>query len=159
MNKPAVILVIGLPGSGKTSVASKFADFYGYPLLTSEEILAQLLSRDQLDEDRDFSPDELALTYRLMTYIADLLLEGGSGVVIDGVFRSVDQRESVFEISKKHGARVLAFEVTCEEPVLLERIQRRKQQGTVSPGGVDAYHKLAAEFEPTDNRFFRIDNT
>jgi predicted kinase len=159
VDRPAVVLVIGLPGSGKTTVASKFAEFHGYPLVTTEAVGARLLSFDRVDEDRDFSPEEAEQIYKVMYLMTDTLLAGGSGVVVDGVFRSREQRQRIFEIAEKHDAPVLGFEVTCEESVLLERIEARKANGTVSPAGADTYRKIAREFEATDGRFIRVDNS
>ncbi|MDX1405795.1 MAG: AAA family ATPase [Woeseiaceae bacterium] len=159
MNSPSVVFVIGLPGSGKTTVASKLAEFHGYPLVTTEVISARLHSVDRVKRDRDFSPGELQEIYNVMCLLTDLLLSGGCGVVVDGVFRSRDQREQIFAIAAKHGARVLGYEVCCDEQVLLERIKARKAEGTVSPAGEKAYYKIASEFEPTDGRFIRVDNS
>jgi predicted kinase len=159
MNHPTVVFVIGLPGSGKTTVARKLADFLGFPLVTTEVVRVHLLSIEKVDEDIDFSPEELTQTYDVMGLITDFLLLGGSGVVVDGVFRSNEQRRKIFGIAEKHGASVLGIEVTCEESILLKRIKARKAAGTVSPAGENAYRKIASEFEPADERFIRVDNS
>jgi predicted kinase len=159
MDKPAVVFVIGLPGSGKTTLSEKFAKCFGFPLVTTEVVRVHLLSVDRVDEDCDFSPDELAQTYNIMYLMTDSLLAGGSGVILDGVFRTKEQRQRIFDIAEKHGAPVLGFEVTCKESVLLERIRARKAAGTVSPAGEGAYTKIAGEYEPTDGRFIRVDNS
>ena len=102
LDHPAVVFVIGLPGSGKTTVAGKMAEFHGYPLVTTEVVGAKLLSVDRVDEDRVFSAEESEQIYKVMYLMADTLLAGGSGVVVDGVFRSRKQRQNIFEIAAKH---------------------------------------------------------
>jgi len=159
MSKPAVVFVIGLPGSGKTTIAKKMADLLGFPLITTEIVRVHLLAIEKEAADIDFSPEELSQTYNVMYLITESMLRGGSGVVVDGVFRSWEQRERIFDIAKQFNTPVLGLEVTCEEPVLLERIKARKARGTRSPAGKGAYRKIASEFEPTDARFIRIDNT
>ncbi len=159
LDKPAVVLVIGVPGSGKTTVASEIADFLGFPLVTTEVVRVELLGIDRVDEDKDFSPEELEQTYKVMSLITDFLLAGRTGVVVDGVFRTEAQRQNIIDIADKHKAPILCFQVTCEEETLLERIKARKAAGTVSPAGEVAYRKIASEFEPVDDRFIRVDNT
>lgn len=159
LDKPAVVLVIGLPGSGKTTVASQIAKFLGFPLVTTEVVRVELLGIDRVDEDQDFTVEELHQTYKVMSLITDFLLAGRTGVVVDGVFRSKAQRQNILDIAEKHQAPILCFQVTCEESVLLERIKARKAAGTVSPAGEVAYRKIASEFEPVDDRFIRIDNS
>jgi len=159
MNRPTVIFVIGLPGSGKTTVAKKFQKILGFPLITTEIVRLHLLAIERESEDIDFSPEELSQTYNVMNLVTESLLAGGSGVIVDGVFRSEAQRQQIFEIAEKFDAPVLGLEVKCQEPVLLERIRVRKEQGTASPAGEEAYRKIASEFEPTDHRFIHVDNT
>jgi predicted kinase len=159
MDKPTVIFVLGLPGSGKTTVAAKLADIHGFPLVTTEVIGAQLLSVGQEDEDRDYSSEETQRIYNMMYLMTDLLLSSGSGVVVDGVFRNNEQRDRIFEIAGKYNATVKGYEVSCAEEVLLKRIRARKLKGTVSPAGEAGYRKIASEFEPVDDRFVRVDNS
>lgn len=158
MDHPAVVFVIGLPGSGKTTVASKLADFHGYPLITTEVVQARLMSVDRIEEDRDFTPEELEQTYNIMYLLTDMLLAGGTGVVVDGIFRSAEQRRQIFDIADKHKARLICYEVNCPEDILIKRIKARKAGGTVSPAGEKAYFKIAREFEPVDERFIRVNN-
>lgn len=158
MDKPAIVFVIGLPGSGKTTVATRLAEFHGYPLVTSEVVRARLMSVERVSEDRDFTSEEMDQTYKVMYLLTDMLLAGGSGIVVDGIFRSNEQRQQIFDIAEKHNARVLGYEVICPEDILLERIRLRKSKGTVSPAGENAYRKIAREYEPVDDRFIRVNN-
>ena len=159
MSNANLVFVIGLPGCGKTTIARRFAKFLGYPLITTEVVRVHLLSIEKEQADTDFSPDELRQTYNVMNLVAESLLAGGGGVVVDGVFRTREQRQCIFDIAEKFGASMLCLEVTCEEDVLIERIRARKAAGTASPAGEETYYKIAAEFEPTDERFIRVDNT
>ena len=73
MHKPIKILIMGLPGSGKTTLAKPFAELLGAVYLNADEAKTQY-------NDLDSSPE----TFR-MRYLADGVVKAGKIAVADFV--------------------------------------------------------------------------
>jgi len=158
-NQLSVVLIIGLPGTGKTTLGERFASLLGWTLITTERIRADLFGSETVTEDRDFTPDEIAITYRAVSLLARHLLSAGASIVVDGVFRSHEQRQLILDVAKDAGATFLGVHTTCSELVVIERLTKRKTLGTVSPAGAIGYQKIKNEFEPIDPSFIRVDTS
>ena len=76
------VWITGLPGSGKSAVADAFRR-----LLTTKSIRAQLLSSDELRKimtpEPSYSLEERDMVYATLVYLAKLLTQNGTNVVID----------------------------------------------------------------------------
>lgn len=90
-SQPHLIVLIGIPGSGKTFFAEKFSDTFHAPYV-SRDLIAQMAGEDAAD----------AIT----TYQLEELLKTGQSVVYDGMS---DTRASRLELAKK--ARAAHYEV------------------------------------------------
>ena len=77
-----VIWITGLPGSGKSIVAHTLNQ-----RLSNEGIRSQILSSDQLRSiltpDPVYSEDERDMVYKILIYIAEVLILNGVNVIID----------------------------------------------------------------------------
>jgi predicted kinase len=155
-NEAWLILIIGLPGTGKTTLANKLSEVFGCPVITTESIRSFLYEEKKVTEDRDFTSDELNLTYRVVDLIADFLLSSKASIIVDGVFRHQKQREGIIELSKRHNARFLGIHTYCSDQIALERLRKRKAQSTNSPAGEITYQNVKSEFEPVDRNFVNV---
>lgn len=161
--KNLLIFIIGLPCSGKSTVANKIAEKYGFIPFSTETIRAEFLAdgRDK-NEDCDFTPEQHKLVYGEIIKRARRILDSGHSVVIDGVYRSESQRSEVFNLLKEYSGKVsaLLYLLTCAETETIRRLIKRKEEGTVAPAGVDGYRKISKEFEePNLSTFKKLDTT
>ena len=154
-----MILIVGLPATGKTMLAQQIASSMRVPSLTTEDIRARLLGISHVEEDCDFTPQETVITYRALAILADLVLSLRSSVVIDGVFREQQQRAAMGDIADRHGARFYGIATICPEVEALRRLRERKNRGTVAPAGELTYRKIAAEFVPPPSTYLTVDTT
>ena len=126
MSQPLLILISGLPGTGKSTLAESLAQRIG----------AVALSRDQARQaiggplavlDRGFTrlPGRYrrglqeAANRRLEKAVADELVAGRS--VIVEVVADRDIRRRLHELTQDHGAAIRSIEVTCSDPAELAR--------------------------------------
>ena len=96
MSKQFIIFIIGLPCSGKSSVAQFIAQRYDCVHLSTEQIRASLMEIDREDDDCDFTLQQQTDVYNKMSEELHFLLKSGKSVVVDGVYRSIDRRYFVF---------------------------------------------------------------
>jgi predicted kinase len=160
-----LIMLIGLPGSGKTTLAQKIVERYGCDFFSSEMVGAQIDRYQSVKEDRDFSEAKQEEIYEKLAVDVFSSLQTHNAVV-EGVFRSENQRgmiDAVYRRMKeiREDLTYLKFWITCDTQVAIERINRRKQQGTISPAGVNTFWTVNEEYEiPTeDEGFVIVDNS
>ncbi|MGB8215920.1 MAG: adenylyl-sulfate kinase [Candidatus Methanoperedens sp.] len=119
----------GLPGSGKTAIASRTAD-----ILKTKGIEVKIL---QLDEIRrvltphpKYTDEERDIVYASLAYMAKLLTESGINVFIDATANRMKYRDSARKIIPQF-AEVF---IRCPLSVCMEREAHRK--AAFSPKGI-----------------------
>ena len=144
---PTLLLIIGLPGSRKTTLARQIERERGALRLTPDEWLARLG-----DVDFDRPPDEArrAAVEELMWDVAARALELGVDVVLDFGFWSRAERDDFRARAAALGSRVeLRY---CEAPrdVLVRRLRARDAVRPLASYHVsDAQlHQFIGWFEP-----------
>lgn len=160
-----LIILIGLPGSGKSTLAKKIVEMYACDFFSSEIIGAQIDCYQSVKEDRDFTSAKQEKIYEKLAHDVFLSLQTNS-VVVEGVFRSNAQREKIDAVYSRmkriyEDLSYIKFWITCDAQIAIERVDMRKEQGTVSPSGVNAFFEIREQFErPMENeRFIVVDNS
>lgn len=146
-----LILVCGLPGTGKTSVAEKIAD------KTESFVFNTDVLRKELFEKPKYTKEEKSLVYSLLFEMAEKFLRSAKNVVLDGTFYKKELRENVKEIAKKVKSDFHMVEVRCDEKILKERMEKRKKQKTPSDADFEIYRKIKKQFEPIREKHFVFD--
>lgn len=133
-----VIIVFGLPGSGKSYFASRLAIEVGAEYLNTDIIRKTLL------RPKTYSDDEKLIVYSEMLFQVKLLLQKGKRVVIDGTFYKSAIRQKF--LSEIHPAESVVFiEITAEEAIIKQRVSRQRPD---SDANFDVYLKVKALWEP-----------
>jgi len=140
----ALVLIGGLPGTGKSTLAAGLAKETGWVLLRSDEIR----QGRPLDPDR-YAPEARAAVYRELLGNAREHLEEGESVILDASWVSAKERAKAASVAEETGTELLAICCTCEESVGAERIQRRLARGEdVSEATVAVRNVMEAGMDP-----------
>lgn len=133
--QPRLILIGGLPGTGKSTLAARVADRLGAVIVQSDRIRKELQGLDPQApaaadwESGIYRPDVTASTYEVMLRRARELLGMGETVVLDASWNSAtrraDARAGAADLSS------LVIELRCEVPqaVAVQRIAERVCSG------------------------------
>lgn len=126
-----LMLVGGLPGSGKSTVASGVAEQLGWTVVGTDEVRRDQLTEPEptrIDEGR-YSPEAVRDVYQRCVDRARFLLERGESVVVDATWTSEEMREMARDAADQASAGLI--EVRCEAPVELcrERVASRSDAG------------------------------
>jgi len=108
-----LIVMAGLPGSGKSTIAEVVGNRLGFAVLSVDPIESAILSAG-IDSDQ---PTGLA-AYLVAEAIADAALANGQTIIVDAVNAVDPAREQWLSLARKHGETVNFIEVTCSDPEL-----------------------------------------
>ena len=154
--RPRLILVGGLPGSGKSTVAAAFADRIGADTFASDIVrkdLAGVAPRARLvagSGEGWYSTEMTELTYRELLVQAERQLRAGRSVVLDATFQRAADRQRAAALARDVGGILVAAECRCPARVARERLASRSRPGYEGPSdaGWEVYRTMRSTFEP-----------
>lgn len=131
-----IIILLGVPGSGKGTQAKRLHDQYGFAHISSGDLLRALDANPDADPGlkaklADMKAGKLVasdLIYQLVFAEIEKQVADGKNIVLDGAVRSVDQAEAfdVFFAQKNLTDRVRVVEFTMPDDLSLLRLTKRK---------------------------------
>ncbi|HEY8524681.1 MAG TPA: AAA family ATPase [Acidimicrobiales bacterium] len=130
-----LIVVGGLPGTGKTTLATGLGDVLGATVLRSDEIRKELAGLDPTQPAPAgygggiYTPAATAATYREMLNRARIALELGETVVLDASFTDERWRVAARDLAAATHADVVELRCTAPPEVAGERIRARLAAG------------------------------
>jgi hypothetical protein len=152
---PSMVVVCGLAGSGKSTVARTIGARTGYQILNSDVVRKQLAgisltTRSTADYGKGLYTDSFnMLTYDRLLKQAEDCLKSGKGVIIDATFKDPQHRRQFIELSSRLRLPLLFVECRASERTTLERLKERQQRpGEVSDATEAVYLLQREEFVP-----------
>jgi len=151
----ALVLVAGVVGTGKSTVAAALADALGAVVVSSDRVRKQLAGlppstriRASLDEGI-YAPDAVERTYAALFERARPIVGSGRVAVLDATFSRRRHRAMAADLAAELGVRERIIEVRCAPEIARARLARRAAEGS---GASDAeppfYERSVARFEP-----------
>lgn len=137
-----LIMVCGLPGSGKSTASRKIAERTGSYAFNTDIVRKQLLGKPEYTEE------EKERVYSALLETAEKFLRNGKGVVLDGTFYREDLRRKAMDVAERTGSEFHMVEVVCDDETARKRMEKRKKKGSVSDADFGVYLKLKKQFEP-----------
>ncbi len=131
-----IIILMGVPGSGKGTQARKIVEKNGYAHISTGDLLRALdkdENADPIDKQKlaDMKAGKLVaddLIYKLAFAEMDKNLDAGKGVLLDGAIRNVEQAKRYQEYFKDKGllGEILVLELSLSDETSLKRLTKRK---------------------------------
>lgn len=152
LSRPLVIMVIGLPGSGKSFFARQFADMFAAPLVSADVV------RHAIAPDSSYSPQEDAVVNMVTQHEIVELLKTGKTFIVDGSLNSRAVRQTVERAALKHGYGKMLVWIQTDEPTSIARSLKRSAKRktdelntSMSPNAFERYKKQFSAPTPTEN--------
>ena len=120
--RPLLILVIGLPGAGKSFFARHFSDTFGAPLVSSDELQFELFDPPK------FTPVEYGLVRRLAERQLVQLTKTRTSVLVDGICNTRQERQQLEKLAAAHDYDTLVVWVQTDEPTAKARSLSRNKK-------------------------------
>ena len=154
-----LIVAMGLPGSGKTSLASALADRLGLVHLSSDAVRkgltgTPLTQRPPTEEFRRelYSPTITRRTYSVMRRRAARSLHQGRSVVLDATYGNPTERAAVVRLARRLRVSLIVLVCEADEATIIARLAARADAPeVVSDARLDMWPTLRAAYtEPIE---------
>lgn len=145
------MIICGLPGTGKTSLANAIA-----PLLNAE-VLSTDKFRKELIEHPKYSKQERRLIYDVMLIVARYLHNAGINCILDATFNTERSRGEARKKLALQPFQIHIVECVCPENVVMARLRRRK--GDYSDADISVYKKMKKIYEPVQEEHTSADTS
>ena len=135
-HRPRLILITGLPCTGKTFIGRQIAAHFSLPYLHKDGIKELLF--DTLGwSDRAWSKKMGAASYSLLFYFAETLLAAGQSFILESNFSAERDGLTLGALQERYGFRAVEIQCVADGEVLVERFRQRWEAGERHPGHVD----------------------
>jgi len=119
LSRPLVIMVVGIPGAGKSFFARQFADTFGAPIV-SQDVL-----RSTIFPQSTFAKSEDAVIQDITGYEIDELLKTHKTFIVDGGVNNRVERAAIERRAKMQDYHTLVVWVQTDEPTCRFRATKR----------------------------------
>ena len=145
-----IIIIFGLPGSGKSYFASRLAKKLKAKYVSSDVI------RNQLFNVKDYTLDEKKKVYSEMIREMEKAIQQNVNIILDATFYKKSIRNMMSEAAKKYGFSILFIEVRADEKIIKERLNRKRQY---SDADYSVYLHIKEVFEPMEKEHLVLQST
>jgi len=148
-----LIVVSGLPGTGKSEIAEGLARARGFPVLSVDPIESAML-RAGLPQTFETG----LAAYLVAETLADQFLAHGQSAVIDAVNSVEPARDQWRALAAKHGVRLVVIECVLSDPELHRaRLAQRDRALAVGEPSPQAVEDRRAEWSPWREAHLTLD--
>jgi aminoglycoside phosphotransferase family enzyme/predicted kinase len=165
LGRPSMLIVFGLSGTGKSTLAKMLAKSLDADVLSTDHIRRSMigtsLSPAKYGEGL-YSADSRNQVYDELFRQAGAILDKSQSLILDGTFSSRELRSRARYLARRHGAEMLSVWCECSKATSLARIQKRIEHGhSESEARADLYESQACNFQVPDEKeiTLRIDTT
>jgi len=151
---PVLIMMSGLPGSGKSHLSQRLAQQLSAVVIESDHV------RKALFPEPTYSAQESTIVHRTCQRTMRRLLSKGVRVIFDATNLVEFQREVLYSLAERSGAALLIVRTVAPEQVIRERLEQRKDS-TQSASDADwrIYRRMSEREQRIDRTHLCIDTS
>jgi predicted kinase len=146
-----IIIVCGLPGVGKTTLARQLAPFIKAVVLSTDKIRKELFPKPL------YGRRERRLVYDVLLLIAKYLHEANVNCILDGTFSQERSRQGVMRKLNIPPNKVSIIECFCPEEIVISRLRIRKHD--YSDADFSIYQRMKKIYEPIKGKHITVDTS
>ena len=154
VERPALVVLSGLPGSGKSHLAREIAARYPLAVLASDALRRALVKRPT------YSQQESTRLFAAIHALVEDLLRRGISALVDATNLKEAHRQPLYEIAERTRARLLVVEVQAHDEVIRQRLASRRAGGNpvdLSEATIEVYEMMREEAEPITRTHVVVD--
>jgi predicted kinase len=153
---PTLIVVSGLPGTGKSYFCRKLAERLDMVILESDSMRKQLFSSPTYDKE------ESTQLFKACHGLVEGLLRKGISVALDATNLEEHNRERLYHIADQSGARLIIVRMEAPPEVVRQRLERRvmrEDQSDHSDADWNVYSKMKSTVDKIGRNHFAVDGS
>ncbi len=157
--RPALVLVSGLPGTGKSTLSRKLADTAHFEVLRSDVVRKQIFT-DAATTDNSaamYSVDNTQRVYDECWTRARRRLLAGGRIIVDATFQQDANRQSFLQLAIDCGVRAIWLECTAPGDIIQQRLAAR--HGDASDADWSVYQFVQKQWQPASDFTGRFHTT
>jgi aminoglycoside phosphotransferase family enzyme/predicted kinase len=149
-----LVLVGGLPGTGKSTLSLGLGARHGWTVLRSDELRKELAGLDVLTPagaafgEGLYAADHTDRVYDELLDRARIALSLGESVILDASWTAAHHRVAARQLGVEAGAEVKELRCTVPTRVAEQRLRTRREVGDASDADAGVARQLAAVAEP-----------
>ena len=120
LSQPTLVLLCGLPGTGKSYLAQQLAERLPMVLVASDQVRRVLYSEPR------YTPEEHYAVHATCQEMVDQLLREGHSIVLDATNLIRRHRQRYYSLAEEHGANLLVLQTVASPEVARRRLQERR---------------------------------
>ncbi len=149
-----LVVIGGLPGTGKSTLAMAVGGALGWPVLRSDELrkqragLAPNASAAAAYQEGLYTPANTEATYASLFDEATLMLHEGSSVIVDASFSLNRWRDAARAVSIQTSSHLVELCCILRRDLVADRLAARSGRGDASDADARVAAAMTATFEP-----------
>jgi len=151
--KPVLIVVSGLPGTGKSYFCSKLAERLPFITLESDALRKVLFS------SLTYSLQESSRLFQACHRLIEQLLRRGFSLILDATNLSERHREYLYSIADHLDVKLVLVWVEAPPQLVRERLKDRRNEETKSDADWIVYQKMKSSVQPIRRNHYVVDTS
>lgn len=153
----SLLMMVGLPGAGKTFLVSALQQIVPCAVITTDRVRFHVRNQPM------YTAAEMAYTYEVCFGLIAARLDRGQRVVFDASNYLAARRQRLAEIAHRRGAALAVCQVRASEEVTRRRLGRRVGgnggDSDPSEAGWSVYTWMVEALEPVSMKHLTVDTT
>lgn len=153
---PALVVLSGLPGSGKSHFCRRLASRYPMASLKSDALRKALFGQPT------HSAEESRRLFAACHLVLSRLLARGIPTIFDATNLREVHRRQVYRIADEHNARLILVHLQAPPAVVHERLEARVKglpSHDLSDAGPEVYERMRHDVEPIGRPHISVDTS
>ena len=154
--RATLVLVSGLPGTGKSHFSRRLAEKLPSAIVESDAL------RRKLFQDPTYSVQESQRLFSACHALIEGLLSQGISVILDATNLAEHHREPLYRIAGRVGAKLIVVQVEAPGELVRHRLKLRAEgidPLDKSDAGWDVYQKMKTRTERIRRNYFSVDTS
>lgn len=159
-DRPTLLVLCGLPGTGKTYFAREVTKLLPFCVVESDRIRKALVSKPK------YTPFEHARVFNLCHFLIEEYISQGQRVLFDATNLTENFRLPIRQISQRQNVQLVLVRLTAPRSLVRERLREREEEresglhpGNYSDAGWLIYCRLAPYDEPVEGEHLSVDTS
>ena len=152
--RPILLVICGLIGTGKSTLAAALSGITGFELLRSDEVRKKMAGLDMKTHSYEpfgkgiYSDEFFDATYDALFQEAEQRIGKGRGVIIDASFKKEKYRSRAKDMAESLKVPFLLIECRCPDEIIKQRLIKREREGEdISDGRWPVFLEQKNNFE------------